>query len=91
MNTNIILSVVSSLISAVSLTSCVVDVPVPMSGHGPIIQQGGPPPGYGHGPQQRRYGRPVTPPNNYGDVAGSRVAGFPPPGGYDPNFHYGGW
>jgi hypothetical protein len=91
MNTKNIMSVVGGLLSAIFLTSCVVDVPVG-GGHGPqgpVYNQGGgpPPPGYGY--PQRPYGRPTTPPNNYGDVAGSRVVGFPPPGGYDPNFNYG--
>lgn len=116
MNTTTLLSVIGSLISALTFTSCMVDIPVGGGNRpqGPVYQQGGPPPGYGGGQgypvyQQnhqggfnpyngyngggygRPYGRPITPPNSYGDAASSRVAGFPPPGGYNPNFHYGGW
>ncbi len=89
MKTNQILSVVVGLFSALSLNSCVVDVPVDGGHHGPIYQHvQGYPPGYRpqYGGQQQYY---VTPPNNYGDAASSRVGGFPPLGGYDPNYRYG--
>lgn len=94
MKTNIIL-LVALLVS--TLTSCVVDVPVPMGSvpHGPIHQQGGfehpgfngghppgfcgPPPIF-HGDQRRHV---------YGNGPQSYIGGFPPPGGYDPNFAYG--
>ena len=93
MKTNQILSVVLGLFSALSLTSCVVDVPVSGGYHGPIYQQTS---GYGYPPSYRsQYGGQhhpqhyVTPPNNYGDAVSSRVGGFPPLGGYNPYYKYG--
>jgi hypothetical protein len=75
MKTNTLMSVIGSLVFFVlTLTSCVLDVPVPMGGGGPIIQQGGPPPGY--------QGRPIYHENGGDFNPGNGYRGRLPGGGY---------
>ncbi len=100
MKTNQILSVVLGLFSALSLTSCVVDIPVGEY-HGPIYQhvQGYPPSYRPQYTRQQQYCQPQRVPipsyrphytrqQQYCHPQ-ERYTGFPPLGGYDPNYRYG--